>query len=610
MKVYFVIIISLILFFCYSCAPGVLLTTDDIQKNSIRENTSYIIINEIDLQGRTVLLPPNCTLCFTKKGSLKNGTVIGQNTKLRYNKPFIGESLTVTGCTIIGKKLIRDTDVFIRVAHVQNEIQTLFDFSGDIKLQFSPGTYENIERIEINSNVDADFKNGIIHLAFDKYHVGECFYMEPWVDKHVNYVKIRNLKIEGERSGIQSLTSRRCIQLFFVKSVEFDNVTIDKYDGGPSECKNDDSDLLDKSRIGSCVVAIIKYDHCVINHCNTNDINKEIFWCVPNVNPNNLTIFTNNTSTCSKGKGSASFLTLLDGRCIVKNNKVYDYIGSGFNLFCYDSEVSGNFFYGGKRSVAIDLSENTMYRSKNVNVHNNECLNCKGFISAYGENIQIVNNVWTNDTQQTGKRFAVIYIKTREEREPEGHYIGSDNNPSQDEGSRRIQIENNTLTNSYESNEIEIRGAQLYGDNIIVNQNIMKGLNMPVVQFVEGNNFQYVGNVSVQSKMGRYAEVLVNKVGGIELVNNTFSQLYTDRRKISCVVQVKKVEGKLVYRNNIIDKQLSEFDTLTIFVPCLIDDESDLTEAEIFVDKKMENRFQTGVSSKRVLLRTNIRNKE
>ena len=171
------------------------------------------------------------------------------------------------------------------------------------------------------------------------------------------------------------------------------------------------------------------YNKCVINNCRTNDISNEIFWCVPNTNPRNITYFTNNISTYSKPNGSSSFFTILDGRCVVKDNEVHNYNGSAFNAFCYNSEISYNKFYDGKRSVAIDLSEGTMYRAKNVNIHDNYCFNTKGMVAAFGEGIEINGNHWTNDVLQNGKNIFVVNISTRGKREKNGRYVGCSNNP-------------------------------------------------------------------------------------------------------------------------------------------------------------------------------------
>lgn len=102
---------------------------------------------------------------------------------------------------------------------------------------------------------------------------------------------------------------------------------LDGYDGGPEMFNEDFPDLLDKSRIGTSAIILMMYDKCIINKCWTNDVNKEIFWCVPSDNPNNITYFTNNISTCSFRDGSSSFFTIFDGRCVVSGNQVYNYNG-------------------------------------------------------------------------------------------------------------------------------------------------------------------------------------------------------------------------------------------------------------------------------------------
>lgn len=605
MRVYTIILTSFILLFSISCAPTVLLTTDNIQQERIQENTIYRIVKEVDLQGRTITLPQNCTLCFSKNGSLKNGTIIGQNTRIRYSKPFIGESLTILGCRIVNKKLIKDTDVFLSVNHIQSEIQTLFDLSGGIKVSLSQGTYENVERIEINNNVDADFNNSIIRLAFDKYHVGECFYMEPWVDKNLDYVKIKDLSIVGKLHGVSSPKHRSCIQLFYVSEVVLDGVSIDQFYGGPNEYKSDGSDLEDKTRLGTNIINIINYDKCFITNCSTNDLNKEIFWCVPNTNPKNITYFTNNKSTSSSVTGSASFFTLLDGRCVVKNNEVYNYNGSAFNLFCYDSEICDNRFYYGKRSIAIDLSEGILYRSKNVYVHDNECIDTKGLIQAYGENLRIENNRWNNSLSQEGERFYIITISTRDERLTNRNYLGCDNNPDQDRASIGVYIKNNYLIDNGSNSKCEVRCAIVWGSDISFSNNTFGGSSLPVVQFVSGRNFSYSMNKIVSSKEGNYAELLVNNCDNITVTNNTFSRNYTDKDQES-TIHIIKALGFLSYKANTTTTDINSQNGKP-YIPCYISDYTCLENAEIFVDKERDcNRIETGIDDTLVVLKTNF----
>lgn len=188
---------------CISCATEKYVTKGELREGAVNENSVCIVAETWDLKGDTISLPKNCTLRFAEGGIIQNGTVIGNNSAIKYDHPFIGSSLSLTGCVVRGKRAIRDKDVFLKVNHTQHEIQTLFNLCDGVKVDFSQGVYENVNRITIESNVDANFNNSTIKLYSTSTHVGDCFYMEPWVDRHLDYVKIKNLRIEGENKGIK-----------------------------------------------------------------------------------------------------------------------------------------------------------------------------------------------------------------------------------------------------------------------------------------------------------------------------------------------------------------------------------------------------------------------
>ena len=605
----FLLHISILLFLPYSnCAWGAKVNINQDNCKDLRENTIYVINSPWDLKGDTLQIPQGCTLFFKKNGRIENGLVVGIDTKIKFIAPFIGKAVSFQGCRIVGKRKLYDKDVFITVNHSQQEIQTFFDIGNGIKLIFSQGVYENIEKIQINNNVDACFSNSTIKLNHDQYHIGECFYMEPWVNKGVKYCRIKDLTIEGGTSWVQGATkARRCIQLFFVSEVVLDNITFDKYYSGPSEYEEDSSDLLDKSRIGTCAIAIMKYDKCIINDCSTNDVSREIFWCVPNNNPRNITYFTNNKSAYSSPNGSDTFFTLIDGSCIVKNNEVHNYAGSAFNVFCYDSEISDNKFVDGKRSVAIDLSEGEMYRANNVFIHNNKCVNSRGLVAAYGETIRIKNNSWSSSLSNAGEnRCTIITINKRGPRKSGGQYIGSDNNPVQDGDSKNILISDNTFNYYTNNTSINTRGVVIYGDCITVAGNKMSGFEAPVVQFVEGRDFEYTGNIISKSPKGSYAELLINDVENANVSNNVFCQcFYTEGKK--CAIYILKAAGSLNYRlNNVVEFNNTD---QVIFVPCFIKDYSALLKAVINVDKRnISPNCSTGIDKNKTTLRTNLKN--
>ena len=601
------IIFSISLILCSSCATGAYVSVDDIKSGRAAENAVCIVTKSWDLKGDTVVLPNNCKLIFRKGGCISNGTLMGNNSIIKFGNPFIGDGLTISGCVVEGKGVIRDCDVFINVAHSQHEIQTLFDISGGHKIEFSQGVYENLDRVTINNNIDADFHNSMIWLFNDANRMGECFYMDPWVDKHLDYVRIKNLSIVGDRKKPYGRKAEgRCIQLFHVSEIELDNITIDGYDGGPEVFKEDASDLLDKTRIGTSAIVLMMYDKCIINKCRTNDVNKEIFWCVPNNNSKNYTLFTNNVSTCSFVDGSSSFLTLLDGRCKVKNNRVYNYNGSAFNVFCYDSEICDNKFYDGKRSIAIDLSEGAMYRATGVLIHNNECINSMGFLEAYGENINIENNSWKNSEKKSGERCYIITIVSRGEREKNGQYIGCQNNPENGCETSCIVIKNNKCTNEDKGSEREVRFALLYGSNISLANNSMYGLSVPVVQLVNGDGFEFTQNTFFESKKGYYAELMINNGTDLRLKNNSFGAPHTVN-DLNCTVHILSARGNLTYKGNTTKWGSKTASTQKAYIPCYIQDDSGLKQVDYYINKKDNgSNVSTGLNASHIKLRTNI----
>ncbi len=602
--------IGIALFLCLlssvNCSAGFIISSTDLFRGNLAENAVYEITQPCDLKGETIFLPSNCTLVFKQDGYLFNGTIVGDKTNIRFTTPFIGDNVILKDCKIIGKKIIRDKDVFLTISHSQTEIQTLFDLSDGVRIEFSKGVYSNIEKILINRNVEAHFNNSEIRLHWENNYVAECFFMEPWVDKQIDFFKVYDLKITGRRDGVSNAPiARRCIQLFFVSDVVLDNISINDYYGGPNEYRKDASDLFDKTRIGTCAVAIIKYDRCLINNCITRNINKEVFWCVPNNNPNNIVYFTNNTSTCTAHSGSASFFTVLDGRCVIKNNKVYNYNSSAFNAFCYDSEICYNSFYDGKRGVAIDLSEGTMYRTKGISVHNNRCYNSKGLVAAYGEEIIIKNNKWLSNIAHNTSRCTIISIYSRQQRTQDGEYIGCDNNPEQDSGSKGIVIDNNEFICYVNEDGTEVRGMRLSGDNIECSNNTMRGFNVPVIQFVDGCNFIFERNTIHESFRGNYAELLVNNGDSIEIEDNTFCQ-NSIIHGVECTIQILSAKGRLKYNNNQIGNNRVSLDK--DYIPCYIEDYSELEQAEIYLrqeDKK--DKAKLGLKLSQLKLKTNIK---
>lgn len=71
-----------------------------------KENTTYIIKYEFDLEGKELVIPLGCTLRFKKKGCIKNGTVIFSDTKVE--RPHFKDLIKADGG--INAKIINASD--------------------------------------------------------------------------------------------------------------------------------------------------------------------------------------------------------------------------------------------------------------------------------------------------------------------------------------------------------------------------------------------------------------------------------------------------------------------------------------------------------------------
>lgn len=66
---------------------------------------TYVIKNEIDLCGQTINLPEGSTLRFRRKGRIKNGTIIGNHSRLSAKKKYSGifQDITIEGSWSVPK---------------------------------------------------------------------------------------------------------------------------------------------------------------------------------------------------------------------------------------------------------------------------------------------------------------------------------------------------------------------------------------------------------------------------------------------------------------------------------------------------------------------------
>lgn len=117
-----------------------------IQSMIAKANTIYIIQYDYDLEGETITIPAGCTLLFMG-GSFKNGTLVGNNTKvfsLAPTSPF--DNVTVSGLIMLSdaaftgsyNDLTDKPDIYVK-----NEIDNAFAGKVDI------GSVYDIEQMDL-----------------------------------------------------------------------------------------------------------------------------------------------------------------------------------------------------------------------------------------------------------------------------------------------------------------------------------------------------------------------------------------------------------------------------------------------------------------------------
>ena len=364
------------------------------QRSLNQRNVTYVIMSNFDLQGKQILVPSGCKIKFSR-GSISNGVLVGQETLLDSDEPFLGSDIYVKGC-ITSKEINRDTEIFITVRHNQQEIQNLINLSRpNVKTIVSKGTFRDVDTILLTSDIDIDFSNSVLMSRID---INKCsspfFFMEPWVDSKIITIAIRNVYLDGKIPSYDVRDQvggngerRRAIQIFNVDNVLLDNVNLSNFWYGTEGKFSKDL----KKRFELSEVAIMNSIKCTIRNCSLTAGRGDGFKVVPKNSNDNYTEFVGNHIY----KYYGSSFEIVDGKCLIRDNIIEDFNGSALNAFCYDSEICNNIFKNGQRSCGIDLTEGEYYYADNVIIHDNIQYGGKeGFCEICGQGIIVQNNTY------------------------------------------------------------------------------------------------------------------------------------------------------------------------------------------------------------------------
>lgn len=363
----------------------------------VRPNAVYVIKHCFNLNGKSLVIPEGCSLVFDG-GELKNGLLVGHNTQLVYNKAFLNQ-VKLAG-DFYTDKIPVDTEIFKDSKYNTNRIESMMCIFGkDGKLVFSCNTYNEVETINLNRDVDIDFSGSRIKLKLEKDGLPHCFIYtsEKQVEDNsfLAFFRMKNAIIVGNEefeydgtvwpSTLHFGSRRRCIQLFKVNEVELDNVHFEHIEAGTAGVNNQNT----RERYERSIVAIMYYNRARINGCVLHDcFGDNLLRLVPNTTPDNMAIVSN----CYSYRNFTGLVIIKDGRCKVFGNRCYGFNSSAMNLFVYDSDIYDNYFEDSLRSDCIDLSEGGPMVVHDVNIYNNTGINIGVLCSVCGERINVFNN--------------------------------------------------------------------------------------------------------------------------------------------------------------------------------------------------------------------------
>lgn len=368
-----------------------------------QQNTIYVIQYDFDLGGESVTIPENCVLEFDG-GSLRNGTLVGNNTYLKYNAPFLYNCVLTR--TFIQESDVVDEDVY-KIAYSQFKYgQSLLAIhSPNEKVIFKKKTFNSFETLTVDRNLNIDFDGSILNMELDSDGLPLSLIFTESTERTDGcihqFIKVSNANIVGNTNyyfdtntnefvgGVDETDRRSCLKIFGYENVEIDNINISNYDTGDHSLPIPINAFYENWQ-GS-LIACYYYKNLVVNGCIWHDSGREhsMLFFVPILEDNNA-IISNNKSYNTIG----GMMDGYDFKGDISFNSISNFDGSAINAFGYDLRIHDNNIYDSRRSCAIDIDEISRYVARNVEIYNNIISNIPNHtaIDIAGKNIIIHDN--------------------------------------------------------------------------------------------------------------------------------------------------------------------------------------------------------------------------
>lgn len=180
----------------------------------VNSNIIYVIVSDIDLQGETLTIPAGCTLDF-QGGSIINGTIIGNNTKIKAGlQKIFNNDIILTGTWNVTESFVEWAGCYPN--NTQSvDFKTAYYVIKPISkiVQLNSGTYySNAGEISVNSIRgvnDLSITSSIIQFTYDSgYDYGLLFgNYEGGVTDRLEGASLEGIKVIVSSSTIKGHTA-------------------------------------------------------------------------------------------------------------------------------------------------------------------------------------------------------------------------------------------------------------------------------------------------------------------------------------------------------------------------------------------------------------------
>lgn len=537
------------------------------------KNTIYEISYSFDLRGKTVVLPQNSTLKFNG-GSIKNGILIGNDTKIEETKEPVFNKVVISGtwCVpVIYSTMFYDlsednalSNVFNLTDDNVNNIVIIEKSKYDYIVSFSK-LYQSVINVRSNTDIIINGRvrvrgnnlNGYrVFYGNKKHHI--CFKGEGELIGDF-YTDDENKPIEGchDLSGIQMYNGKElktheyCHGICFYNSqyISVIGLKISRFPGDAISLSNTGTnniinnhfvsgcELFKCRRQGVSIIGnnIIIQDNFIHNINGTNpqsaiDIEPNDSTCVCS----NIIIDKNNILDCFRGvllvstAGSVSNIRIINNTAKVNNTFSYTSGKQVYNVEVLNNKIESegiSLMYVNTNCCTIKgntirSKETAFYNNPGnelMNIENN-VVNTQKTCLLVSRNSTIKNNIFTLDSPKEG---LALYLANSSNVIFEHNKVY---NGLISASGKRIEINNNVISSETKADV----AARIWVDNLVFNNNsyiINKGASkIPHCVSIAESSFAEVNNndFTVADKVVDSAIVIENKSIKMSMKNNSF----------------------------------------------------------------------------------------